>query len=208
MSSGSTHDSTKAITNIFSTLLDSMSARLFSPAERRYSKNCGTSVMPKPRHSDRESISTFFCENPALANIFMPTTAMEPNSITIAPPSTHCGMVSSTFAATGNSDTSSSKTAPISTVKRFTTFVWVTIPTFCAKVVSGSAPNRLHSTELNPSVTTVPVISRVVGCLPSTSVQRAVQSPMPSTTDIKKYAVVRAMGTASNFILVTSARWG
>ena len=62
--------------------------------------------------------------------------------------------------------------------------------------------------EFNPSVTTTPVISLLVGFLLRPSLQIALVSPIPSTVLIKKQRVVNRIGTSSNLKFLISTKLG
>ena len=86
--------------------------------------------MPTPRAADRPTMVVFRAVRSWEAMSFMPVMAMVENTVTVAPPSTHWGMVVSTAANLGDTP-ASSKNAPakVNTV-RFTTLLVVTMPTF------------------------------------------------------------------------------
>ena len=67
---------------------------------------------------------------PSAAMSFMPVMAMVENTATVAPPSTHWGMVVRMAENFGTTPASSKKTPVMAKTVRFTTLLVVTMPTF------------------------------------------------------------------------------
>ena len=98
--------------------------------------------------------------------------------------------------------------APMKIVKRLTTFVCATMPTFCEKVVNGKAPNKAPTVELRPSKAKAPPNSRGVGFLFKPETAKAVVSPMASIIAQIKHTDVRIHGTGANCSFVMLRKCG
>ena len=94
-------------------------------------------VNPIPTARERETIVIFLCEKPQEAIICTPDVRIEPNIIMVHPPTTESGSEAKKFPIGGSSPARIIHTAPVIMVKRFTTFVMATSPTFCEKDVTG-----------------------------------------------------------------------
>ena len=104
-------------------------------------------VNPIPTARERETIVIFLCEKPQEAIICTPDVRIEPNIIMVHPPTTESGSEAKKFPIGGSSPARIIHTAPVIMVKRFTTFVMATSPTFCEKDVTGGHPNREEIVE-------------------------------------------------------------
>ena len=78
-------------------------------------------------------------------------------------------------------------------VKRFTTFVMFTSPTFWENEVTGGHPNRAETTEAKPSQAREPEISFEVISRPSPPETMAVVSPMVSAAETIKIMATEKM---------------
>ena len=98
-------------------------------------------VKPIPTASDSATMVTFLWEKPALEIIWIPLTMMVPNIIKVHPPSTDSGRLAKKLPTGGSRPASIMQTAPVIRVKRLTTPVMLTKPTFWLKEVTGGQPN-------------------------------------------------------------------
>ena len=86
--------------------------------------------MPTPSAADRPTMVVLRTLSVSEAMSFMPVMAMVENTVIVAPPSTHCGMVVRMAANLGEMP-ASSRNAPVSAnTARLTTLFVVTMPTF------------------------------------------------------------------------------
>ena len=108
-------------------------------------------VTPIPILNERAMIVIFRSEKPQFASIFIPLKMIEPNIITVHPPRTESGSELKNAPIGGKRDARIRINAPIRIVKRFTTFVIDTRPTFWLKEVIGLHPNRPESALQKPS---------------------------------------------------------
>ena len=81
---------------------------------------------------------------------------MDPNIITVQPPSTAWGRELKNAPRGGNSEARIRIRAPVSMVKRLITFVIVTSPTFWLKEVRGGQPKHPDRALENPSTAREP----------------------------------------------------
>ena len=80
----------------------------------------------------------------------MPVMAMVENTVTVAPPSTHCGMVVRMAANLGDTPASSKNTPVRANTVRLMTLLVVTMPTFWEYVAVGRPPKRAVRMLLAP----------------------------------------------------------
>lgn len=90
------------------------------------------------------------------------------------------------------------QTAPVIIVKRFTTFVMATRPTFCENEVTGGHPNNPEILDAYPSHAREPEISLLVILRSSPEDTRKVVSPMVSAADTRKIIQVETIAPAWN----------
>ena len=81
---------------------------------------------------------------------FIPVMAMVENTVMVAPPRTHWGMVVSSAANLGDTPASSKKPPAMAKTVRFTTRLVVTMPTFWEYVAVGRPPIRAARMLLVP----------------------------------------------------------
>ena len=94
-------------------------------------KNSGsTMVTPIPMQKERATMVMFLSLNPHPETILQPLNTIEPNIIIVHPPKTASGRELKNAPIGGNKDARINTKAPIKMVKRFTTFVIATSPTF------------------------------------------------------------------------------
>ena len=86
--------------------------------------------MPTPRAAESPTMVVFRAVRSWEAISFMPVMAMVENTVTVAPPSTHCGIVVRTAANLGDRPASSKKAPVRAKTVRLTTLLVVTMPTF------------------------------------------------------------------------------
>ena len=87
---------------------------------------------------------------PSPAMSFMPVMAMVENTATVAPPSTHWGMVVRTAENLGTTPASSRKPPVMANTQRFTTLLVATMPTFWEYVAVGRPPSSAVRMLLTP----------------------------------------------------------
>ena len=91
-------------------------------------------------------------------------------------------------------------TAPVAMVKRFTTFVIATSPTFWLNEVMGRQPNTEDRELTKPSQAIEPEVSSRVTSRPSPEAASAEVSPMVSVADTRKISTTEMMASAWNSI--------
>ena len=123
---------------------------------------------------------------------------MLPNIMIVQPPSTASGNVASAVPTAGTNPAMIIMIAPIKIVKRFTTFVMATRPTFWLKDVIGIQPNRPDNALINPSQAIEPLISFSVTSLPNPDAATADVSPIVSVADTKKIIVTDTIALILN----------
>lgn len=104
-------------------------------------------VKPMPTARERETMTMFLWENPHLAIICTPEVRMVPNIIMVHPPSTAWGREAKKFPTGGRSPARIIQAAPVMIVKRLTTFVMATRPTFWENEVTGGHPNTVERAD-------------------------------------------------------------
>lgn len=87
--------------------------------------------MPTPSAAERPTMVVLRALSFSEAMSFMPVMAMVENTVTVAPPSTHCGMVVRMAANFGEMPASRRKAPVMANTVRLTTLLVVTMPTFC-----------------------------------------------------------------------------
>ena len=110
---------------------------------------------------------------------------IDPNIITVHPPSTACGSELKNAPSGGNKDASIRISAPIRIVKRLITCVIVTSPIFWLNDVSGRHPKHPEIALENPSTASEPRSSFILRSRPSAPVQTAVVAPVVSAADTR-----------------------
>ena len=110
---------------------------------------------------------------------------MEPNIITVQPPSTAWGRELKNAPRGGNNDARIRISAPVSMVKRLITPVIVTSPTFWLKEVRGGHPKHPDNALEKPSTARDPCSSFILISLPSAPVHTAVVAPVVSAADTR-----------------------
>ena len=108
-------------------------------------------------------------------------------------PSTASGRVASTAPKIGKIPARIMIRAPVAIVKRLTTFVIATSPTFWLKDVIGIHPNREERELMKPSQAREPEISFVVALRFKPELASAWVSPMVSVADTKKISATEIM---------------
>ena len=117
--------------------------------------------------------------------IFTPSYMIEPNIITVHPPSTACGSELKNAPSGGNNDAKIKIIAPIRIVKRLITPVIVTSPTFWLKDVSGRHPKHPEIALENPSTARDPCNSSIFKSLSNAPFAIAVVAPVVSAADTR-----------------------
>ena len=117
--------------------------------------------------------------------IFTPSYMIEPNIITVHPPSTACGSELKNAPSGGNNDAKIKIIAPIKIVKRLITPVIVTSPTFWLKDVSGRHPKHPEIALENPSTAREPCNSSIFKSLSNAPFAIAVVAPVVSAADTR-----------------------
>ena len=87
--------------------------------------------MPTPNAADSPTMVVLRGEMVSDAISFMPVIAMVENTVMVAPPSTHCGIVVKIAENLGIRPASSKNPPAKAKTTRLTTLFVVTIPTFC-----------------------------------------------------------------------------
>ena len=146
MFAGSTRFSTTATTNTTATTLDANTSctilgKIFQ------SPSSDAAVNPIPIARDNATIVIFLWVNPHFAIISTPEVIIVPNIIIVHPPKTDSGSDAKKFPTGGISPARIIHTAPVIIVKRLTTLVIFTSPTFCEKEVTGGQPNNADKAE-------------------------------------------------------------
>ncbi len=116
---------------------------------------------------------------------------IEPNIITVHPPSTACGRELKNAPSGGNNDAKIKISAPIKIVNRLITPVIVTSPTFWLNDVNGRQPKHPEIALENPSTASDPCNSSISMSLPIALVQIAVVAPVVSAADTREPVSVR-----------------
>ena len=106
--------------------------------------------MPTPSAADSPTMVVFRAVMPSAAMSFMPVMAMVENTATVAPPSTHWGMVVSTAENLGTTPASSRNPPVRANTHRFTTLLVATMPTFWEYVAVGRPPSSAVRILLTP----------------------------------------------------------
>ena len=119
-------------------------------------------------------------------NILIPSNRIEPNIITVHPPKTACGSEWKNAPSGGNSEARIRINAPIKRVKRLTTPVIVTNPTFWLKEVNGRQPKHPESALEKPSTANEPCNSRIDSSRCRPPFTTAVVAPVVSAAETKK----------------------
>ena len=99
-------------------------------------------VKPIPMDKESAAIVIFLWLNPAFATICIPDVRIVPNIMIVQPPSTDSGKDAKKLPTGGNKPAMIMHAAPVIMVKRFTTLVIATSPTFWEKDVTGGQPNK------------------------------------------------------------------
>ena len=110
---------------------------------------------------------------------------IDPNIITVHPPSTACGSELKKAPSGGNREARIKIKAPIRIVKRLITPVIVTSPIFWLKEVSGRHPKHPEIALENPSTARDPCSSSILISRPSAPVHTAVVAPVVSAADTR-----------------------
>src|SRR5699024_1957790 len=97
-------------------------------------------VSPTPIQKERETMIMVRSSNSHPLSILIPSYMMEPNIMTVQPPSTAWGRELKKAPRGGNREARIRISAPVKMVKRLITPVMVTRPTFWLKEVSGGQP--------------------------------------------------------------------
>ena len=126
---------------------------------------------------------------------------MVPNIMMVQPPNTAFGKVAKTAPKIGKIPARIMITAPVPMVKRLTTLVMATSPTFWLKDVIGRHPNKDEILLINPSQAMDPAVSFAVTSLPKPEDARAEVSPIVSVADTRKISVTDTMALILNSIL-------
>ena len=121
----------------------------------------------------------------------------------VQPPSTASGNVASTAPKIGKIPAKIIITAPVAIVKRFTTFVMATKPTFWLNEVIGRQPNTDDNALTKPSQAIEPDVSFVVASLPSPDTASADVSPIVSVAETRKINVTDTIAlTLASVLLI------
>ena len=104
-------------------------------------------VNPIPTDRERDAITILRCSKPHAAIIWIPDVKMDPNIIMVHPPKTASGRDAKKFPTGGRRPARIMLTAPVMMVKRLTTFVIATRPTFWEKEVTGGHPNNAENAD-------------------------------------------------------------
>ncbi len=94
--------------------------------------------------------------------------------------------------------------APVAIVKRFTTFVMATKPTFWLNEVIGRQPNTDDNALTKPSQAIEPDVSFVVASLPSPDTASADVSPIVSVAETRKINVTDTIALTLASVLLSS----
>ena len=163
-------------------------------------KNSGTCVTPIPMAKEVAAMIVFLWSKPHSPSIVTPETMIAPNMMTVQPPSTQSGSVEKNAPTGGKRPARMSVRAPNMIVKRLTTFVIATRPTFWLNEVMGGQPNTPPEiAEIKPSQPREPETSFSVISRPRPPVQTAEVSPMVSAAETRKTSVTETIAPISNF---------
>lgn len=119
-------------------------------------------VRPTPTQKARDTMIIVRSLNSQSLSILIPSYRIEPNIITVHPPSTDCGRELKKAPSGGNRDARIRIKAPIRIVNRLITPVIVTSPTFWLKEVSGRHPKHPEIVLENPSTARDPCSSSIL----------------------------------------------
>ena len=87
-------------------------------------------AIPTPRAAERPTIVVFLADRCSDVISFIPVMAIVEKTVTVAPPSTHCGIVVSSAENFGQKPAASMKSDVMANTVRFITRFVMTIPTF------------------------------------------------------------------------------
>ena len=142
-------------------------------------------VNPIPMDRDSAVMVMFLWVYPHLEIICIPEVRMVPNIMIVHPPRTDSGRDEKKFPTGGRRPARIMQSAPVIIVKRFTTFVMATNPTFWEKDVTGGQPKIAEIVEEYPSQASEPEISLLSISRFSPPAASAEVSPMVSAADTR-----------------------
>ena len=155
-------------------------------------------VSPTPIQNAKDTITIVRSSNSHSFNILIPSYMIEPNIITVHPPSTACGRELKNAPSGGNNDAKIKISAPIKIVNRLITPVIVTSPTFWLNDVNGRQPKHPEIALENPSTASDPCNSSISMSLPIAPVQIAVVAPVVSAADTRNTIAIVKNAPRSN----------
>lgn len=118
--------------------------------------------------------------------------------INVQPPNTGSGKVANKAPKAGNKPANTIMIAPIKIVKRLTTFVIATSPTFWLKDVIGIQPNSAEILLIKPSQAIEPEISFSVASRFKPETAKAEVSPIVSVAETRKISITEIIAFKLN----------
>ena len=155
-------------------------------------------VRPTPTQKARDTMIIVRSLNSQSLSILIPSYRIEPNIITVHPPSTDCGRELKKAPSGGNRDARIRIKAPIRIVNRLITPVIVTSPIFWLKEVSGRHPKHPEIVLENPSTARDPCSSSILMSRSKDPLHTAVVAPVVSAAETRKTIAIVKNAPRSN----------